>query len=67
MVVYKLEFEDEMIEKVKAFFKQLPSGVKVTQDNSISQSNDFIEYLTNNPIETKFNDNFLSRSDANAR
>jgi len=73
MKSYTLEFQNEqnenLINRVMNFFKQLPQDevfIKENRDSNIV-NDDFISYLTSHPIDVSQNNSFLSREDANAR
>jgi len=73
MKSYTLEFQNEqnenLINRVMNFFKQLPQDevfIKENRDSNIV-NDDFISYLTSHPIDVSQNSSFLSREDANAR
>ena len=73
MKSYILEFQNEqnehLINQVMNFFKQLPQNEIFIKENKQTHSidNDFISYLTSNPVEISHQESFLSREDANAR
>jgi len=66
MHTFKLEVEDTIVDKVMMYLQQLPKD-KVRVKEEQSKSDDFIEYLTTHPIQFQSNNEFLSRSESNAR
>jgi len=73
MKSYTLEFQNEnnesLINQVMSFFKQLPQNEIFIKENKqpYCVDNDFISYLTSNPVKISNQESFLSRDDANGR
>ena len=70
MHTIKLKVQDSVLDKVMYFLSNLPKNeVEVIEESNISKNKktdkDFIAYFSANPIV--FEDEFLTRDEANAR